>query len=172
MEATAKKISEVEQRGIMAPPKKAETAAESDDSAITTPTDTSEGMKTVAEPQEEESPHEGPAEPDGSEEPEEEPKKAEKPKEPIYVSKEDLLRAETANQRKLIAAQQLTILQMQINDAMRRSQEASQEVSELQKELGEKYNVNFDLCDIRPNDGMVIPKNPATAAFTRRLMGQ
>ena len=141
----------------MAPPKKAETAAESDDSAITTPTDTSEGMKTVS---------------DDTAEPQEEPKKAEKPQGPIFVSSEDLLRAETANQRKLIAAQQITILQMQINDAVRRSDEAAQEVNALQKELGEKYEVDFSTHDIRPSDGMVIPKNPATAAFTRRLMGQ
>lgn len=132
------------------------------------------------EPQED-PPYEGPAEPDGTEDvPEEEPPKEEataKPKkpekkEPIIVSSEDLLRAENANQRKLIAAQQLTILQMQINEAMQRSQEASLEVNALQEELGEKYGVDFSTHDIRPSDGMVIPKNPATAAFTRRLMGQ
>jgi hypothetical protein len=159
MEATAEKLdSEVEKQGIMAPPKKAEPAEVSEEDAPY------EGMAELTDEETENTDEQPAAENSKPETP--------KKKEPIFVSSEDLLRAETANQRKLIAAQQITILQMQINDAVRRSDEATQEVNALQKELGEKYEVDFSTHDIRSSDGMVIPKNPATAAFTRRLMGQ
>jgi len=82
------------------------------------------------------------------------------------------LRAENLNQRKLIAAQQITILQMQLQDAVRRSQDIEQEIGAMRQELEQKYSTDFNLNDIRPSDGRIVPKNPASAAFTQRMMGR
>jgi len=143
MEATDKVEGMEEQQGMTAPPEAEEEPTEE--------AATDEEGEEAAQP--------------------EEPPRPEPPKGPVYVSPEDMLRVETTNQRKLIAAQQITILQLQLQDAVKRSQDAMREQSNLQVELEQKYGVDFNTHDVRPGDGMVVPKNMAAAGLQQRMMG-
>lgn len=155
MEATAEKIEEKKEALplVGGATKKAEPAKEEVDEE---PEESEEAAAEDAEKTAEEAKPEQPAIPKG----------------PVFISSEDRLRAENLNQKKLIAAQQISILQLQLQDAVRRSQDIEQDMARLQVELEKKYEVNFNTHDIRPGDGMVVPKNPAAAAFTQRMMGQ
>jgi hypothetical protein len=89
---------------------------------------------------------------------------------PIVVTLNDRQRAEILNLRKLVASQQLALIQAQLNDAVRRNDEITRELLNLRAELEQKYGINLQTHDIRQSDGIVIPKMNGPAV--QRMLGQ
>ena len=100
------------------------------------------------------------------------PKPTSSKPEPIFVSEGDRQKAEIANLRRLISAQQITILQLQLNDAVRRNTELTQAANQLQADLSKKYGVDLvQMYDIRSEDGMLIPRNMTVSNLQRMIGG-
>jgi hypothetical protein len=88
---------------------------------------------------------------------------------PTQVSTEDLRELEVVNLRKLVSAQQIAILQHQLEDAVRRNTEATRQANITQMEIAKKYGIDLSTHEIRATDGLIMPRSAAAANLQRML---
>jgi hypothetical protein len=103
-----------------------------------------------------------------------------KPAEPVVVDEVDRLRAENLNLQLINLVNRETILQQQVADMQNRQlpelhrerQVINDKMTAMRVDLEQKYGINLNTHHIRPDDGLVIPRNPGAAEALQRLRRQ
>lgn len=79
----------------------------------------------------------------------------------VVVEELDRLKAENLNLRLMGVVNRETILQQQLNELGKERQELNVKMETMRKEIEAAYGINLQTHHINPDNGVVIPRNPA-----------
>jgi hypothetical protein len=90
---------------------------------------------------------------------------------PVVVSKEDRIEAENLHLRVLLCNHEIQELHRMVQAKTLQVQGLNAQIQEKRAELEKKYGIDLNTCDIRENDGVVVPKGGGMVKRLQNIQG-